>query len=162
MHRGATVEMVLRLSAQRFAGPPHPGKKGGAVGWRGRGKGTVCLKEPKLRVKRPRLRKKKGQREDGEVPIAAYEAMRSAFRLPAREGMARLEKQAEWLGRSRGAGPAWRRACARAWRRCCRCGDYAWAHQAMDRWPDRVKEKCKKNKSFAIPHGLEKAEAVRG
>ena len=26
-------------------------------------------------------------------------AMRSAFRLPAREGMARLEKQAEWLER---------------------------------------------------------------
>jgi hypothetical protein len=32
---------------------------------------------------------------------------------------------------------------------------YDWAHQAMDHWPDRVKEKCKTNKSFAIAHGLE-------
>jgi hypothetical protein len=33
-------------------------------------------------------------------------------------------------------------------------GDYDWEYQAMDRWPDRVKEKCKTNKSFAIAHGL--------
>lgn len=33
-------------------------------------------------------------------------------------------------------------------------GKYDWAHQAMDHWPDRVKEKCKTNKSFAIAHGL--------
>jgi hypothetical protein len=32
---------------------------------------------------------------------------------------------------------------------------YEWAHQAMDHWPDRVREKCKTNKSFAIAHGLE-------
>src|SRR5690348_17651910 len=43
----ATVEMVLRLSAERIAGPRHPGKKGGAVGWHGQEKGTVCLKERK-------------------------------------------------------------------------------------------------------------------
>ncbi len=79
----ATVEMVLRLSAERIAGPPHPGKKGGAVGWHGREEGTVCLKERKLRVKRPRLRKK-GQGEDGEVPIPAYEAMRSDEKLGSR------------------------------------------------------------------------------
>ena len=52
----ATVEMVLRLSAERIAGPPHPGKKGGAVGWHGGEEGMVCLKEKKLRVERPRLR----------------------------------------------------------------------------------------------------------
>lgn len=79
----ATVEMVLRLSAERIAGPPHPGKKGGAVGWHGREEGTVCLKERKLRVKRPRLRKK-GQGEDGEVPIPAYEVMRSDKKLGSR------------------------------------------------------------------------------
>ncbi len=27
----ATIEAVLKLSAQGIAGPPHPGKKGGAV-----------------------------------------------------------------------------------------------------------------------------------
>ena len=79
----ATVEMVLRLSAERIAGPPHPGKKGGAVGWHGREEGTVCLKERKLRVKRPRLRRK-GQGEDGEVPIPAYEVLRSDQKLGSR------------------------------------------------------------------------------
>jgi hypothetical protein len=34
-------------------------------------------------------------------------------------------------------------------------GKYDWAQQAMEYWPDRVKEKCKTNKSFAIAHGLE-------
>ena len=34
-------------------------------------------------------------------------------------------------------------------------GKYDWAHQAMAHWPDRVREKCKTNKSFAIAHGLE-------
>jgi len=80
---GASVEMVLRLSAERIAGPPHPGKKGGAVGWHGGEEGTVCLKERKLGVKRPRFRKK-GQGEDGEIPIPAYEAMRSDEKLGSR------------------------------------------------------------------------------
>jgi len=71
----AQIEAVLRLSAERVAGPPHRGKKGAAVGWHGHEQGRVCLKERKLRVERPRLRKK-GQGEDGEVPIPAYEAMR--------------------------------------------------------------------------------------
>ncbi len=33
----AQIEAVLRLSAERIAGPPHPGKKGGEIGWHGRG-----------------------------------------------------------------------------------------------------------------------------
>jgi hypothetical protein len=33
--------------------------------------------------------------------------------------------------------------------------EYDWAQQAKEYWPDRVKEKCKANKSFAIAHGLE-------
>ena len=70
----ASVEAVLKLSAQGIAGRPHPGKKGGEVGWHGREKGTVCLRERKLRVERPRLRKK-GQGEGGEVAVPAYEAM---------------------------------------------------------------------------------------
>ena len=45
----ATIEAVLRLSAEQVAGPPHPGKKGGAIGWHGGEQGTVCLKERKLR-----------------------------------------------------------------------------------------------------------------
>jgi putative transposase len=71
----ATIEAVLKLSAQGIAGPPHPGKKGPAVGWHGREAGTVCLRERKLRVERPRLRNKQ-RGEGGEVPVPAYEAMR--------------------------------------------------------------------------------------
>jgi putative transposase len=79
----ATIEAVLRLSAQGVAGPPQPGKKGGAVGWHGREEGTVCLRERKLRVKRPRLRKK-GQGAGGEVPLPAYEALRAEGKLGSR------------------------------------------------------------------------------
>ena len=76
----ATIEAVLRLSGEGIAGPPHPGKKGGRVGWHGRERGTVCLRERKLRVERPRLRKKE-QGEGGEVPLPAYEAMRAEGKL---------------------------------------------------------------------------------
>jgi hypothetical protein len=31
-------------------------------------------------------------------------------------------------------------------------GDYDWAHLAMAYWPDRVREKCKTDKSLAIAH----------
>jgi transposase-like protein len=79
----AQIEAVLRLSAEGVAGPPHPGKKGGAIGWHGREEGRVCLKERRLRVKRPRLRKK-GQGEAGEVPIPAYEVLRSDKKLGSR------------------------------------------------------------------------------
>lgn len=34
-------------------------------------------------------------------------------------------------------------------------GDYDWAHLAMAYWPERVREKCKTDKSLAIAHGLE-------
>lgn len=34
-------------------------------------------------------------------------------------------------------------------------GDYDWAHLAMSYWPERVRKKCKTDKSLAIAHGLE-------
>jgi hypothetical protein len=34
-------------------------------------------------------------------------------------------------------------------------GDYDWAHLAYSIWPERVKEKCKHDKSLAIAHDLE-------
>ena len=79
----AAIEAVLRLSAEQIAGPPHPGKAGGAVGWHGREAGMVCLKERKLRVTKPRLRQK-GKRRDGEVRVPAYEAMRQGGKLSSR------------------------------------------------------------------------------
>lgn len=34
-------------------------------------------------------------------------------------------------------------------------GNYDWANLAMNYWPDRVREKCRADKSLAIAHGLE-------
>jgi hypothetical protein len=49
--------------------------------------------------------------------------------------------------------PSWRAEPKKAWQALER-GDYDWSYQAMDHWPERVKENCKKNKSYAIAHGL--------
>ena len=50
--------------------------------------------------------------------------------------------------------PSWQTELKKAWKALER-GDYDWAYQAMDHWPERVKEKCKTNKSFVIAHGLD-------
>ncbi len=72
----ASVEAVLELSAREVAGAPQRGKaRQGEVVWHGRQQGRVCMKERKLRVSKPRLRKK-GRGENKEVPVPAYEAMR--------------------------------------------------------------------------------------
>jgi len=93
----SAIEAVLTLSAQQIAGPKHPGKfipppcadqapdaaESGSqsavrspsevIGWHGRQRGVVRLAERKLRVSKPRLRRKgKG---GGEVEIPAYAAM---------------------------------------------------------------------------------------
>jgi putative transposase len=72
----ASIEAVLGLSARQVAGEPQQGKaRAGEVGWHGTQPGRVNLKERKLRVQRPRLRKKRSG-AGGEVPVPAYEAMR--------------------------------------------------------------------------------------
>ena len=48
--------------------------------------------------------------------------------------------------------PAWPET-KKAWQ-ALEAGDYDWAQQAMEYWPERVKEACRTNKSFAIAHGL--------
>ena len=50
--------------------------------------------------------------------------------------------------------PSWQSEPKKAWEALER-GDYDWSYQAMDHWPERVNEKCKTNKSYAIAHGLE-------
>jgi putative transposase len=123
------IEAVLRLSAEGVAGPPHPGRKGGALGGHGREEGRVCLKERRLRVKRSRLRKK-GQGEDGEVPIPAYEALRRDEALESgmleillrgvstRQYRAVLPERAETVGVSRStrARPSFSACASDAWR----------------------------------------------
>jgi putative transposase len=76
----AVIEAVLLLSAQQVAGPKHPGKTHGDIGWHGRQHGVVSLSERKLRVEKPRLRKK-GKGLGREVTIPAYEAMVMNSRL---------------------------------------------------------------------------------
>jgi len=76
----AAIEAVLLLSAQQVAGPKHPGKAQGDVSWHGRQHGVVSLSERKLRVEKPRLRKK-GKGVGREVTIPAYEAMVMNSRL---------------------------------------------------------------------------------
>ena len=70
----AAIEAVLLLSAQQVAGSKQPGKVKADVGWHGRQQGVVSLSERKLRVEKPRLRKK-GKGAGKEVAIPAYEAM---------------------------------------------------------------------------------------
>ena len=82
----ATIEAVLTLSAQELAGPKHPGKKSArAIGWHGEQTGVVSLAERKLRISRPRLRRKgKHQGKSTEVELPAYAAMRTHSRIGGR------------------------------------------------------------------------------
>jgi len=74
----ASIEAVLQLSAAGMAGEKHQGRKGGDIIWHGTQEGKVSLSERKLRVKKPRLRRK-GRGVDREVEIPAYEAMNSVM-----------------------------------------------------------------------------------
>ena len=48
----------------------------------------------------------------------------------------------------------WQKVLRETWEKLER-GDYDWAHLAMSYWPERVREKCRTDKSLAIAHGLE-------
>jgi hypothetical protein len=50
--------------------------------------------------------------------------------------------------------PRWRRVLEEHWQALQR-GDYDWAHLALATWPDRVREKCRHDRSRAIAPGLE-------
>ncbi|MDA1104962.1 MAG: IS256 family transposase [Gemmatimonadetes bacterium] len=73
----ATIEAVLEMSAEGVAGPKQAGKtrsEADAV-WYGRQGGQVYLSDRKVRVDRPRLRRRGGG-EGAEVEVPAYGAMR--------------------------------------------------------------------------------------
>jgi len=74
------LEAVLQLSAAEVAGPPHQGKAGGEVGWYGTQEGVVTLATQKVRVTKPRLRRKRGG-QGAEVAIPAYTAMQQGAGL---------------------------------------------------------------------------------
>ena len=79
----STIEAVLTLSAQQVAGAKHPGQEHGSIRWHGRQSGVVPLSDRKLRVSKPRLRRK-GKGEGREVEIPVYEALQSNSRLGSR------------------------------------------------------------------------------
>ena len=71
----ASIEAVLELSARQVAGPPQQGKaRASEIGWHGTQPGRVWMKERKLRVDKPRLRRK-GRGAGKEVPVPVYEAL---------------------------------------------------------------------------------------
>ena len=76
----STLEAVLAISAAGVAGEAHRGKRGGEIVRHGFQDGVVSLSNRKMRLSRPRLRKK-GGRSGGEVAIRAYDAMRDDSRL---------------------------------------------------------------------------------
>jgi len=79
-----TIETILALSAQQIAGHKQSGKfRPEGIGWHGSQAGTVCLSNHKVRVVKPRLRRK-GKGADKEVSIPAYEVLQSSSRLGSR------------------------------------------------------------------------------
>ena len=83
----ATVEAVLKMSAEQVAGPKEQGRRDAdrELYWHGVQAGRVALKERQLRVAKPRLRKKRPRAgESGEVEIPAYTALRGDRRLADR------------------------------------------------------------------------------
>jgi transposase-like protein len=78
----ATIEAVLEMSAEGVAGPKPAGKPRaeGSPVWYGRQGGQIHLSDRKLRVERPRLRRRHG----GEVEVPAYEAMKRPGQLADR------------------------------------------------------------------------------
>jgi putative transposase len=82
----ATIEAVLRMSAEAIAGPKQQGKKSDRdIVYHGTQKGRVALKEREIVVDKPRLRRRHPKAgEPAEVEIPAYEAMRDNGRLAER------------------------------------------------------------------------------
>lgn len=50
--------------------------------------------------------------------------------------------------------PKWRNDLKECWEQL-EAGDFDWAHLAYSMWPERVRQKCKSDRSLAIAHGLE-------
>ena len=79
----AALEAVLLVSAEQVVGPAHPGRAGGEVRRHGHQGGTVALGGQKIRVQKPRLRRREGGK-GAEVIVPAYEAMQGDHGLRER------------------------------------------------------------------------------
>ena len=50
--------------------------------------------------------------------------------------------------------PLWKSEPKKYWEALA-AGKYDWSHIALRYWPERVREACRKNKSFVLAHGHE-------
>ena len=83
----ATIEAVLRMSAESVAGPKEQGRRDAdrELYWHGVQAGRVALKERQVRVDKPRLRKKRPRADEaGEVEVPAYAALQAGDGLADR------------------------------------------------------------------------------
>jgi transposase-like protein len=97
----AALEAVLEMSAAQVAGPKHKGKEAGDIRWHGRQPGQVYLGDRKLKVPKPRLRRKAagpgctdrakpepghlpGTGHGAEVPIPVYPLLQNPGPLSRR------------------------------------------------------------------------------
>jgi putative transposase len=82
----ATIEAILRMSAEQIAGPRQQGKATDrAVYWHGTQGGRVALAERQLHVEKPRLHKRRtAAGEQAEVAVPAYETLRKDSKLADR------------------------------------------------------------------------------
>lgn len=82
----ATIEAILKMSAEEVAGKRQQGKAcDRPLYWHGTQPGRVALAERQVRVAKPRLRKRQAAPgEQAEVEIPAYEALRKDQRLADR------------------------------------------------------------------------------
>lgn len=116
--------------------------------------------EPALRA----LRQKTGRSRDEEGELEDLQTLHDELRR-LRDDL--LELAPAWKpnhddGVQITAAPLWRLFRHRPWQTVLRdtwekleAGDYDWAHLAMAYWPERVREKCRTDRSLAIAHDLE-------
>lgn len=116
--------------------------------------------EPALRA----LRQKTGRSRDEEDELEALQTLHDELRRLRDDllELAPLWKPNHDDGVQITAAPLWRLFRHRPWQTVLRdtwetleAGDYDWAHLAMAYWPDRVRQKCRSDRSLAIAHDLE-------
>lgn len=116
--------------------------------------------EPGLRA----LKQKTGRSRDEERELEELQTLHDELR-DLRAELLRLAptwKPKHDDGVQITAAPLWRMFRHRPWQAVLRdtwdgleAGAYDWAHLAMAYWPDRVREKCRTDRSLAIAHDLE-------
>jgi hypothetical protein len=111
-----------------------------------------------------RLRQKAGRNATEEKELARASELEIELRelREALLGIAKVWKPHCDDGVQITAAPLWKLFRHKPWQKklkatweALEAGEHDWTHLAYGLWPDRVREKCKHDKSLAIAHGLE-------